>query len=226
MEQSDVIVTVHDIDQYTEDNTKLDQRLNELKSQQADKEAQQAQVNQLLQKFKGERQQVDSDIEKLNYELVKTTETYEQLAGKLNVLEERKKNQSETNARYEEELENLNAQIESIDHEKQQNEETLNELKDKQKHLNKEVQDLESILYVSDEQHDEKLEEIKNNYYTLMSEQSDVNNDIRFLEHTINENEAKKSRLDSRLVEAFNQLKEIQNNINETEKVIKFLKRL
>lgn len=225
MEQSDVIVTVHDIDQYTEDNTKLDQRLNELKSQQADKEAQQAQVNQLLQKFKGERQQVDYDIEKLNYELVKTTETYEQLAGKLNVLEERKKNQSETNARYEEELENLNAQIESIDYEKQQNEETLNELKDKQKHLNKEVQDLESLLYVSDEQHDEKLEEIKNNYYTLMSEQSDVNNDIRFLEHTINENEAKKSRLDSRLVEAFNQLKEIQNNINKTEKSYKISKK-
>lgn len=34
-----------------------------------------------------------------------------------------------------------------------------------------------------------------------MSEQSDVNNDIRFLKHTIEENEAKKSRLDSRLVE-------------------------
>lgn len=225
MEQSDVIVTVHDIDQYNEDNTQLDQRLNELKSQQADKEAQQAQVNQLLQKYKGERQQVDYDIEKLNYELVKTTEAYEQLAGKLNVLEERKKNQSETNARYEEELENLNAQMKSIEHDKHQNEEILNELKDKQKHLNKEVQDLESLLYVSDEQHDEKLEEIKNNYYTLMSEQSDVNNDIRFLEHTINENEAKKSRLDSRLVEAFNQLKEIQNNINETEKSYKISKK-
>lgn len=225
MEQSDVIVTVHDIDQYNEDNTQLDQRLNELKSQQADKEAQQAQVNQLLQKYKGERQQVDYDIEKLNYELVKTTEAYEQLAGKLNVLEERKKNQSETNARYEEELENLNAQMKTIEHDKHQNEETLNELKDKQKHLNKEVQDLESLLYVSDEKHDEKLEEIKNNYYTLMSEQSDVNNDICFLEHTINENEAKKSRLDSRLVEAFNQLKEIQNNINETEKSNKISKK-
>lgn len=225
MEQSDVIVSVHDIDQYNEDNTQLDQRLNELKSQQADKEAQQAQVNQLLQKYKGERQQVDYDIEKLNYELVKTTEAYEQLAGKLNVLEERKKNQSETNARYEEELENLNAQMKTIEHDKHQNEETLNELKDKQKHLNKEVQDLESLLYVSDEKHDEKLEEIKNNYYTLMSEQSDVNNDIRFLEHTINENEAKKSRLDSRLVEAFNQLKEIQNNINETEKSNKISKK-
>ncbi|MFW3543194.1 chromosome segregation protein SMC [Staphylococcus caprae] len=225
MEQSDVIVTVHDIDQYNEDNRQLDNRLNELKSQQADKEAQQAQINQLLQKFKGERQQIDHDIEKLNYELVKTTETYEQLAGKLNVLEERKKNQSETNARYEEELENLNEHIKSIDEEKRQNEEILSELKDKQKQLNKEVQDLESLLYVSDEQHDEKLEEIKNNYYTLMSEQSDVNNDIRFLEHTINENEAKKSRLDSRLVEAFNQLKEIQNNITETEKNYKASKK-
>lgn len=38
---------------------------------------------------------------------------------------------------------------------------------------------------------DEKLEEIKNEYYTLMSEQSDVNNDIRFLKHTIEENEVK-----------------------------------
>ena len=31
----------------------------------------------------------------------------------------------------------------------------------------------------------------QNEYYELMSEQSDVNNDIRFLEHTIKENEAK-----------------------------------
>ena len=99
-----------------------------------------------------------------------------------------------------------------------QNEKLLADLKNKQKQLNKEVQELESLLYVSDEQHDEKLEEIKNSYYTLMSEQSDVNNDIRFLEHTINENEAKKSRLDSRLVEAFNQLKDIQQNITQTNK--------
>ena len=34
-----------------------------------------------------------------------------------------------------------------------------------------------------------------------------------------------KSRLDSRLVEAFNQLKEIQNNINETEKSYKISKK-
>lgn len=61
--------------------------------------------------------------------------------------------------------------------------------------MNSSIHQLESQLYVSDEQHDEKLESIKNEYYELMSEQSDVNNDIRFLEHTIKENEAKKITL-------------------------------
>lgn len=46
--------------------------------------------------------------------------------------------------------------------------------------MNNSIHQLESQLYVSDEQHDEKLESIKNEYYELMSEQSDVNNDIRF----------------------------------------------
>ncbi|SUK42418.1 putative chromosome partition protein [Staphylococcus aureus] len=53
-----------------------------------------------------------------------------------------------------------------------------------------------------------------------MSEQSDVNNDIRFLKHTIEENEAKKSRLDSRLVEVFEQLKDIQGQIKRLKKNI------
>ena len=52
MEQSDVIVTVSDIDHYTEDNQRLDERLNHPKSQQAEKEGQQAQINQLLQNIK------------------------------------------------------------------------------------------------------------------------------------------------------------------------------
>lgn len=94
----------------------------------------------------------------------------------------------------------------------------IKHLKSKQTDLNEEIQQYESQLYVSDEQHDEKLESIKDKYYQLMSEQSDVNNDIRFLEHTIQENETKQSRLDSRLLDAYKDLKNIQNQITETEK--------
>lgn len=42
-----------------------------------------------------------------------------------------------------------------------------------------------------------------------------------FLEHTIQENESKQSRLDSRLIEAFEQLKSIQAEINAVEEQYK-----
>ena len=122
------------------------------------------------------------------------------------------------NARFEEEQESLLNQAENLNKEKTEVQLEIDRLKAQQKELNEKVQYLESQLYVTDEQHDEKLETIKDEYYQLMSEQSDVNNDIRFLEHTIQENESKQSRLDSRLVEAYEQLKHIQSDINEAEK--------
>ncbi|RIM03515.1 chromosome segregation protein SMC, partial [Staphylococcus equorum] len=109
-------------------------------------------------------------------------------------------------------------QTETLKQEKIDAQNQIDKLKKQQKELNEKIQYFESQLYVSDEQHDEKLETIKDEYYQLMSEQSDVNNDIRFLEHTIQENETKQSRLDSRLLEAFEQLKKIQSDINEAEK--------
>ncbi|EHY92577.1 chromosome segregation SMC protein [Staphylococcus saprophyticus subsp. saprophyticus KACC 16562] len=218
MEKSDVLVTVHDIKQYSDNINELDDNLNHLKSQQATKDAEKVQHTQSLNKYKAERQQLDTRIESLNFELVKATEEVEKFTGQLNVLEERKRNQSETNARFEEEQESLLNQAENLNKEKTEVQLEIDRLKAQQKELNEKVQYLESQLYVTDEQHDEKLETIKDEYYQLMSEQSDVNNDIRFLEHTIQENESKQSRLDSRLVEAYEQLKHIQSDINEAEK--------
>lgn len=218
MEKSDVLVTVHDIKQYSDNINELDDNLNHLKSQQATKDAEKVQHTQSLNKYKVERQQLDIRIESLNFELVKATEEVEKFTGQLNVLEERKRNQSETNARFEEEQESLLNQAENLNKEKTEVQLEIDRLKAQQKELNEKVQYLESQLYVTDEQHDEKLETIKDEYYQLMSEQSDVNNDIRFLEHTIQENESKQSRLDSRLVEAYEQLKHIQSDINEAEK--------
>ncbi|KRG09972.1 chromosome segregation protein SMC [Staphylococcus sp. NAM3COL9] len=218
MERSDVLVTVHDIGQYSKNIYELDDNLNNLKSHQATKDAEKVQHTQALNKYKSERQQLDARIETLNFQLVKATEEVEKYAGQLNVLEERKKNQSQTNARFEEEQESLKIQTETLRKEKIDAQSQIEKLKTQQKELNEKIQYFESQFYVNDEQHDEKLETIKDEYYQLMSEQSDVNNDIRFLEHTIQENETKQSRLDTRLLEAFEQLKKIQSDINEAEK--------
>ncbi|WP_251943075.1 chromosome segregation protein SMC [Staphylococcus sp. Marseille-Q5304] len=213
MEKSDVLVTVYDIEQYHNHIHELDRKLNQLKGQQQNKEAEQTTLTKALNKYKAERQQIDEQIESLNAQLVKATEEVEKYSGQLNVLEERKKNQSETNARFEEEQASLDDQHSTYIQERETVREQINTLKVKQNTLTSSIQDLESQLVMSDEDHDEKLENIKDHYYQLMSEQSDVNNDIRFLEHTIKENDSKKSRLDSRLVEAFEELKQIQNDL-------------
>ena len=67
--------------------------MNHLKSQQAEKEGQQAQLNQYLQKQKTQRQKLERDTDHTNIDLITTTEEYEKFIGKLNVLEERKRNQ-------------------------------------------------------------------------------------------------------------------------------------
>ena len=216
MEQSDVIVTVHDIENYNKNINELDATLNELKSKQEAKEAEKAQHAHNIEKNKGERYRLDEVIESLNQQFVDATEAVEKYNGQLNVLEERQKNQSATNARFEEEQANLTDQIAHLEKEKVQAQDQLQTLVTRQKDLTTEINKYESQLYVSDEQHDEKLEEIKDQYYTLISEQSDVNNDIRFLEHTIQENESKQSRLDSRLLDVYEQLKTIQADITQT----------
>ena len=217
MEQSDVIVTVHDIESYNQNINELDTTLNQLKSKQEAKEAEKSQHARTIEKNKGERYRLDEVIESLNQRLVDATEAVEKYNGQLNVLEERQKNQSATNARFEEEQANLADQIAQLEEEKTQAHDELQTLVTKQKDLTTEINKYESQLYVTDEQHDEKLEEIKDQYYTLISEQSDVNNDIRFLEHTIQENETKQSRLDSRLLDVYEQLKTIQADITQTQ---------
>ena len=128
MEHSDVVVTVYDINQYDEENRQLDERLNHLKSQQAEKEGQQAQSNQYLQN-KNATSKLERDTDHTNIDLITTTEEYEKFIGKLNVLEERKRNQSETNARFEEELDNLQYELKNVQDERELSIEQVSKLK-------------------------------------------------------------------------------------------------
>ncbi|HJE01035.1 chromosome segregation protein SMC [Staphylococcus auricularis] len=217
MEKSDVLVTVHDIETYNEQIQSHDNELNELKSQQENKDAEKTQLNQALVKYKNERNQLDQQVEQLNQQLVEATEAVEKYTGQLNVLEERKKNQSKTNARFEEDQANLAHQLDTLESEKRETQETIDKLKAQQQTLTQQIHELEQQLNMDGDTHAEKLESIRDEYYTLRSQLSDVNNDIRFLEHSIEENESKQSRLDSRLVEAYEQLKSIQSQINDIE---------
>ena len=127
MEHSDVVVTVYDINQYDEENRQLDERLNHLKANKLKKKVNK--LNQInIYKTKTQRQKLERDTD-ANIDLITTTEEYEKFIGKLNVLEERKRNQSETNARFEEELDNLQYELKNVQDERELSIEQVSKLK-------------------------------------------------------------------------------------------------
>ena len=88
MEHSDVVVTVHDINQYDEDNRQLDERLNHLKANKL-KRRSTSSIKSIFTK-QNATSKLERDTDHTNIDLITTTEEYEKFIGKLNVLEERK----------------------------------------------------------------------------------------------------------------------------------------
>ncbi|WP_392449858.1 chromosome segregation protein SMC [Staphylococcus massiliensis] len=210
MMKSDILVTVHDIEAYQDDINQQDESLNRLKSQQEFKNSEKTRIQREIKSIKSQKDQADLELEKLNYQFVQKTEEVEKYTGQLHVLEERKRNQSETNARFEEELESLQTQLAQLQSDRDTLKQDIDSLKSKSKQLTQHIHDMESEVMVSDDEYETQLETLKNDYYEEISKQSELNNDIRFLKRTIEENEKKQSRLDSKLVEAIESLKGIQ----------------
>ena len=127
MEHSDVVVTVHDINQYDEDNRQLDERLNHLKANKL-KRRSTSSIKSIFTK-QNATSKLERNTDHTNIDLITTTEEYEKFIGKLNVLEERKRNQSETNARFEEELDNLQYELKNVQDERELSVEQVSKLK-------------------------------------------------------------------------------------------------
>lgn len=217
LKESDIRVTVHDVQSYQTQIEQHDAALNELKSQQADTHHKKSQIAHTMQKAKGERFEVDQQLEKVNQQLIETTEQVEKLTGQYQLIEERQKNQSQSNARIEEEQAAILEHQQQLNQDVAETEATLHQLKEKRQQLNQDIQQLEGQLYQSDETMEEDVEQLKDAYYQLMTEQADINNEIRFLTKTIEEHKAKQLRIDSRLTEAYAQLKDAQQHMHDIE---------
>ena len=215
LKESDIRVTLYDIDDYQVQINAHDQSLNDLKSEQEKVQTKKTDVSRTIQRAKGERYQIDQQLETLNSELIQTTEDVEKLSGHYKLIEERQRNQSQTNARIEEEQESLTNQQHILEKRKSDVTQKIHQLKTKKQTLATNIHELEGRVNENQVTSEADLEALKDQYYECMTQQSEVNNEIRFLERTIKEHQSKQSRLDSRLTEAFAQLKEAQEHISQ-----------
>lgn len=218
LKESDIQVTVHDIQSYKDQIAQYDHSLNDLKSEQEIAKSKKQNINHTIQKYKGERFDIDQQLETLNHDLVEITGEIEKLTGQYHLIEERQKNQSQTNARIEEEQESLKIERTSVESEIETTKATLSQLKSQRTTLIESIEALETLLFEADEDAEGKIEALKDKYYQLITEQSEINNDIRFLSRTLEEHDKKQSRLDSKLQEAYHQLQEATENMRQIDK--------
>ena len=217
LQESDVCVTVHDIDAYKTQIAQHDDELNTLKSEQERVQSKKHHITRTIKTTKGERFEVDGQLEQLNAQLIEVTEQVEKLTGQYHLIEERQKNQSQTNARIEEEQADILAQQTTTEQELADAHAQYAELKKQKQALTQEVQSLETALHQAQSATDEDVEQLKDQYYQLMTEQSDINNEIRFLSRTLAEHQKKQSRLDSRMTEAYAKMEEATQQLKRIE---------
>ncbi|UXR70368.1 chromosome segregation protein SMC [Staphylococcus sp. IVB6246] len=213
LQESDVKVTVHDIDAYKAQIAEHDETLNDLKGEQERAQSKKHHLMHTIKSKKGERFDLDSQLEQLNAKLIEATEQVEKLTGQYHLIEERQKNQSQTNARIEEEQLDLNAQQTDVDQELSEVQEQFAALKKQKQQLTQEVHELETAYHDLQSIKDEDVETLKDQYYQLMTEQSAINNEIRFLTRTLEEHQKKQSRLDSRMSESYAKLNEAKTEL-------------
>ncbi|AVQ32842.1 chromosome segregation protein SMC [Staphylococcus muscae] len=217
LQESDVSVTVHDIKGYRAQIAEHDVSLNRLKSDQERTQTKKHQMMRTIKTNKGERFDIDGQLERLNAQLIEVTEQVEKLTGQYHLIEERQKNQSQTNARIEEEQADLLTQRTSVIDELTEVKEQFASLKKQKQQLTQEVHELETTFETSQSISDEDVEQLKDRYYQLMTEQSDINNEIRFLTRTLEEHEKKQTRLDSRMSESYAKLDEAKEQLTRVE---------
>jgi chromosome segregation protein len=195
LEQIDVAVMVCEIEE-------LHQKWEQLKAMLKEHHSLEAVLSDKIQarEFKLEtlRQDIgdmDEQLQELQHSLLTASEELEKLEGRKEVLKERKKNASQNKR-----------QLEQLIGEYQQKSIELTDLKGREQTLlsnyEQEVQNLkqtleekQTLFAAYSENLEEKLEQMKSDYFELLNEQTSARNEKSFLEQQTAQNNEKKQRL-------------------------------
>lgn len=209
MKKSDITVTVYDIESLNEDFKQLEKDIEHFQNQKDQKTNELDAMTFELSEKKKSRDNVSYQIQESNKSLVEATESLERYTGQLEVLKERQKNSDATNERLEEEKQASQLRINKISEQIQEIDKELATFKNNYQTMVQEINQMEALLTNQEGTFEERIEQLKDRYYQLMTEQSDINNDIRFLEDKLASHQEKQSRLDGRQKEVYDALQKV-----------------
>ncbi len=135
-----------------------------------------------LETVRGERAQLDGQLDGEQQQLLAITEAYEQAEGQKNVLEERSKNTEKTSLEYQTNLTSIQTKLAKSQQEFSLLEQQLADKKQEKKSLEKQIRLHEESVIRYSKSAKERLEELRAEYVEIMQAQANTGNDLKHLE--------------------------------------------
>lgn len=203
----------------------------ELKEELDKQKDQEVQLNTTIQneeaKVEDERGQIqalDDSIEELQESLLILTQELENLEGKKELLSERNKHYAQNRTKLEEDLQQQRTRKSELSEQYNKESDRLSQVEEARKETNEKLKDVKKKLEASQENNEEKIEELKSEYIEQLNSQAAKRNEKQSVAQQLEQIELKKTRLQDKfksLLEERTGLQEQKSTIEQEVEVIK-----
>ncbi|MBO0429824.1 chromosome segregation protein SMC [Vagococcus fluvialis] len=216
----DVSVTVQKIEQYKETWNEKEFALNKILVEINAKRESLLVEEEKLKELKESREILEKEIDSKQSELLSVTTGFEKLEGQKQLLEEKKRHSDQNKETYEENLASLAAKEIAVKNEIDTLKEEEASLTVTKKELLVEVEELKAEVQRFSKSTKEQLEDLRSDYVDVMQQQTNINNDLKYLEkqhqQELMRNEKDVNTYEILLLEE----KETQKNYDTTKKAL------
>ncbi|MEW9501335.1 chromosome segregation protein SMC [Jeotgalibacillus marinus] len=227
LKRTEVALLVHDIEQMNNDWEQSKEKHEEIRQQEKQKQILIKENEELLAQKRVEIKQCDVEIEELQKELLSITEEAEQLDGRRQVLIERRKNANQNEEQLQQSMGELDDQIIRSERAIKENNVQIEENTTRVNTLTKDVRSIQQSLKLLEEDIEEQLEKVKNDYFDMLTQKTTIKNELSYADQQLEQQEKRANKLhgqNSHYIEERNTwLHAKENNIQELRKVEKQL---
>ncbi|MEI5906144.1 chromosome segregation protein SMC [Bacillus spongiae] len=192
----EVAVTVHEIEDLHKQWESSKQTLEEQRERELQLTTILNEKDSELVKKKDQMVALDESINDLQNVLLTVSEDLEKLEGRKEVLKERKKNASQNKIQLEESIKELLDKEQSLYKQKEEVEKEYATLSSTVEELKRKVQQAQSELIKLNENIDEKIEDLKTEYFEKINEQANARNEKQYLTQQVEQQASRTSRLE------------------------------
>ncbi|MGN1385201.1 MAG: chromosome segregation protein SMC [Bacillus sp. (in: firmicutes)] len=197
LQQYEVALTVHEIEvlhgKWQELAKQNEEHSNQEVKMSSELQKKEAYIAQLRDKITA----LDESVSDLQEVLLITTQDLEKLEGRRSVLQERKKNATQSKQQLEQTIEEAHRQISELKAEQSIQLQKLEEIQATVKDLKKKLSEKEISLASFSEDLELEIESLKTDYIDLLNEQAAAGNEMRMVKQQLEQINARSSRLDT-----------------------------